>query len=95
MINLLKPVIEVSVQTPRTVRQRLELFLENQLNYCDDSKRCYLESFKSELLIMMSKDGMTDDNLLLGLELNNYLRQVDKHKYQFTTVSYNLGETHE
>ncbi len=92
---MILPKPEIIIQTPRTVRQRLELFLENQLIYCSDSKRHYLESFKSDLLIMMSKDGMTDDQLLLGLELNNYLRQVGKHKYQFTTVSYNSGETHE
>ncbi|CAH9014640.1 conserved hypothetical protein [Vibrio phage 501E54-1] len=92
MTILSTPKIEVSICTPRTIRERLGLFLENQLNYCNESKRHHLESFKSELLIVMSKRGMTDEHLLLGLELNNYLRQVGKNNYQFTTVSYNLGE---
>lgn len=91
MSTITKPEVVASVAFPRTVRQRLELFLENQQSYCTDSKRHHLEMFKSEVLSVMARDGMTDEQLLLALELNNYLRQVDQHKYQFTIVSYTLG----
>ena len=85
-----KPVI--IIQTPRTLRQRVDDFIKSQSNYCDESKRHYLESYKSELLILMSRDGMTDSHLLMGLELNNYLRQLDKLHYKIDKVNYNVGE---
>ncbi len=95
---MILPKPEIIIQTPRSLRQRLDAFLDNQYNYCNQEKKFYLQSFQSELLSEMCRDsveGMTDEKLILGLELNNYIRQVDKHVQNFTKVSIRLGVPYE
>jgi len=81
----------VIIQTPRTLRQRIDNFIESQANYCAESRRHYLERYKSELFVLMSKDGMTDSQLLMGLELNNYIRQLEELHCKIGKVNYNVG----
>ena len=66
----------IEVVRSRSLRESIDLFLENQLNYCSKSKVQRIESFKADLIHKINSEGLTDDNLLLGLELNSYLRQV-------------------
>lgn len=88
-MNTITPSVQIMEQ--RTLRERVSLFLENQVNYCNQSKIHQLESFKNELCQNMSHQGLTDDNLLLGLELNNYLRQINNPESRFEQVMYSVG----
>lgn len=69
-------ITSVEVVRSRSLKESIDLFLENQLNYCNKSKVQRIESFKADLLHKINSEGLTDDNLLLGLELNDYLRQA-------------------
>ena len=80
----------IVIKTPRTLREKVSDFLENQLNYSSVDKVYILEGFKTDLLYRIQREGMSDDNLLLGLELNNYLRQIDDPKARLERITYNV-----
>lgn len=84
-----------SVQVVKnSLKERVESFLENQIEYRSVDKKIVLEGFKQELYHKMSVEGLTDENLLLGLELNNYLNQVDNPLDQglkLQTVEYKIN----
>ena len=88
-MNTILPTVQIMEQ--RSLKERVTEFLENQLNYCNQSKIHRLESFKNELYHNMSHQGLTDDNLLLGLELNNYLRQINNPESRLEQVVYSVG----
>ena len=89
-MNNFTPSVEVIRQ--RSLRERVDVFLEDQLNYRDQDKIVRLESFKIDLLHKIYSEGLTDSNLLLGLELNNYLRQINSPESRLEKVTYNVGE---
>ena len=89
-MNTITPSVQIMKQ--RTLREKVSLFLEDQVNYCNQSKIHRLESFKNELYHNMSHQGLTDDNLLVGLELNNYLRQINNPESRLEQVVYSVGE---
>lgn len=89
-MNTIMPSVQIMEQ--RTLKERVSLFLEDQVNHCNQSKIHRLESFKNELYYNMSHQGLTDDNLLLGLELNNYLRQINNPESRLEQVMYSAGE---
>ena len=89
-MSVITPCIEVIRQ--RSLRERVDVFLIDQLNYCNQQKVYLLESFKTDLLHKIYSEGLTDDNLLLGLELNNYLRQINNLESRFERVTYNIEE---
>lgn len=89
-MNKLTPTVERVRQC--TLRERVDSFLSGQFNYHDHQDKIYrLESFKADLLHKIYSEGLTDSNLLLGLELNNYLRQINNPESRFERVTYNIG----
>lgn len=86
-----KIIPSVQIVETLTLRERVEKFLEGQTSYRNQDKIHILESFKMDLCHNMFHQGLTDDNLLLGLELNNYLRQINNPDCRFERVSYSVG----
>lgn len=86
-----KPVISVSILPQPSLRERVGIFLEKQLNYNDQAKIHIIEDFKRSLLSEIHREGLTDENLLLGLELNNYLRQINDSDCRLEQVCYYMG----
>lgn len=77
----------VAVQVPRvSIEDRLEKFLAEQLNYRNEDKKFQLKYFQNELMERICNHGLTDKNLLLGLEINNYLRQIDAPEERFVQL---------
>ena len=89
-MNNFTPPVEAIHQ--RTLRERVSSFLEGQSNYCNMQTVNRLESFKIDLLHKIYSEGLTDSNLLLGLELNNYLRQINNPESRLERVTYNIGD---
>ncbi|MCP3686136.1 MAG: hypothetical protein GY861_26105 [bacterium] len=87
-MNIFTP--EIIIKTPRTLRDRVNSFLDDQLNYTNEDKKYCLERFQYDLICNIQSEGATDDNLLLGLELNNYLRQINDPKARLVRISYNV-----
>lgn len=84
----------VQILPQPTLEDRIKTFLDNQLGMCVNTKEHYLESFKTDLTYRMHSEGLTDQNLLLGLELNNYLRQINNptdSSIKLQSVNYSLG----
>lgn len=89
---MIKPIPTVQIVQQRTLRECIDKFLEDQFYCCTQSKVHRLESFKTDLLSKIHREGLTDENLLMGLELNNYLRQLNSSDCRLGRVSYNIGE---
>lgn len=84
----------VQILPQPTLEDRIKTFLDNQLGMCSKTKEQYLESFKTDLTYRMQHEGLSDQNLLLGLELNNYLRQINNpidSGVRLQSVDYSIG----
>ena len=84
----------VQILPQPTLEDRIKKFLDNQLGMCSKTKEHYLESFKTDLVYRIHSEGLTDRNLLLGLELNNYLRQLynpTDSSVRLQSVNYSIG----
>ncbi|AUR87500.1 hypothetical protein NVP1101O_089 [Vibrio phage 1.101.O._10N.261.45.C6] len=68
----------VSVKTLPEIDERLQDFLDNQFNYCEEEKYQILLNFKRELYFLIKENGLLDRYLISGLQVNDYIKQLEK-----------------